>query len=100
MAEAAVCHVELHLSEDGFGLYASSSAVFESGFRRQQFSGFTLVPVQAVVDLDYTPVSFGLVAFCFRPIRSIRIQFVSKNIRVIRVSRQFYTKEHRFVRGR
>ena len=62
MAEAAVCHVELHLSEDGFGLYASSSAVFESGFRCQQLPGFTLVLVQAVVDLDYTPVSFGLVA--------------------------------------
>ena len=62
MAEAAVCHVELHLSEDGFGLYASSSTVFESSFRCQQLSGFTLVFVQAMVDLDYTPVTFGLVA--------------------------------------
>ena len=33
------------------------------------------------------------------PIRSILIQFVSKNIREIRVSKQ-HTKEHRFVRGR
>ena len=33
--EAAVCHVGLHLSEDGFGFYASSSAVFESFFRCQ-----------------------------------------------------------------
>ena len=28
VAEAAVCHVELHLTKDGFRLDASSSAVF------------------------------------------------------------------------
>ena len=33
------------------------------------------------------------------PIRSILIQFVSKNIREMRVSKQ-HAKEHRFVRGR
>ena len=33
--EAAVCHVELHLSEDGFRLNASSTSVFEPILRCQ-----------------------------------------------------------------
>ena len=32
VSEAAVCHVELHLSEDGFGFDTSSSPVSESFF--------------------------------------------------------------------
>ena len=62
VAEAAVCHVELHLAKDGFGLDASSSPVFQPFFRCQQFTGFSFVFIEPVVHLDYALVAFGLVA--------------------------------------
>ena len=62
VAEAAVCHVELHLAKDGFGLDASSSPVFQPFFRCQQFTGFSFVFFEPVVHLDYASVAFGLVA--------------------------------------
>ncbi len=62
MAEAAVCHVELHLPEDGFGFDASPAPVFESFFRCQQFPSLPFVSIQSVVDLDCSSVSFGFVA--------------------------------------
>ena len=62
VAEAAVCHIELHLSKDGFGLYASSPPVSESFFGCEQFAGFSFVFVQSVVYLDCAPVAFSFVA--------------------------------------
>ena len=62
VAEAAVCHVELHLPEDGLGFDASPAPVFESFFRCQQFPSLPFVSIQSVVDLDCSSVSFGFVA--------------------------------------
>ena len=62
VAEAAVCHVELHLTEDGFRLDASSSPVFQSLFRCQQFTCFPFVLVESVIYLDCASVAPGLVA--------------------------------------
>ena len=60
--EAAVCHVGLHLSEDGLGLYTPSPPVSDTFLRCEQFAGFSFVLVEAVVYLDCPPVAFGLVA--------------------------------------
>ena len=62
VAEAAVCHVELHLAEDGLRLNASLSAVSEPFFRCQQLACLSFVFIQTVIDLDCAPVAFGLVA--------------------------------------
>ena len=62
VAEAAVCHVELHLSEYGFRLGTSSSPEPETFFRCQQFACFPFVLVEPVVHLDCALVTFGLVA--------------------------------------
>ena len=62
VTEAAVCHVELHLSEDGFRFDASSAPVSESFFRCQQFPCLPFVFIESVVDLDCSSVTSGLVA--------------------------------------
>ena len=62
MTEAAVCHVELHLTEDGLRLDAPPASVPESIFRCQQFAGFSFVLVEPVVYLDRASVVPGFVA--------------------------------------
>ena len=62
MAEATVCHVGFHLSENSLGFDASPSSVPDAIFRGEQFAGFALVPVEPVVDLDYPSVAPCLVA--------------------------------------
>ena len=61
VTEAAVCHVELHLSEDGFRLDASSPSVLKSFLRGQQFACFSFVLVEPVVYLDRSSVVSGFV---------------------------------------
>ena len=62
VTEASVCHVGLHLPEDSFRLNTASPPVFESHFGSKHLPCFSFVFVQPVVDLDYSLVSFGLIA--------------------------------------
>ena len=60
--EAAVCHIELHLSEDGFRFDASSAPVLESFFRCKKFPCLSFVFIESVIDFDCSSVASGLVA--------------------------------------
>jgi len=53
VSETFVCHIELHLSEDGFRLYASSSPMPQALFRSKSFSSFSPVFRHPVVDFDF-----------------------------------------------
>ena len=62
MTEAAVCHIELHLSEDCLRFDTSSPSVFESFLRGQQFACLSFIFVESMVYLDCTSVAFGFIA--------------------------------------
>ena len=62
VSEAAVCHVELHLSEDGLGFDASSASVPESLLRREQFPRLSFVLIEPMVHLNRPSVIHGFVA--------------------------------------
>ena len=61
VSEASVCHIELHLSEDGFGFDTPASSMFESFFGCEQLPGFAFVFVQPMVYLDCASVVFGFI---------------------------------------
>ena len=52
VTEAAVCHIELHLSEDCLRFDTSSPSVFESFLRGQQFACLSFIFVESMVYLD------------------------------------------------
>lgn len=59
--EAPVCHVELQLSEDGFGFDTPSPPVPDSFFGGQQLAGLASVFLETVVDFDDATVCPGSV---------------------------------------
>ena len=60
--EAAVCHIGLHLSENGFGFNVPLPSVLDSFFWSEPFLCLSFVFVQSVVDLNDASVRFCLIA--------------------------------------
>ena len=61
VAETSICHIVLHLSEDGFGLNAPSSSLPDTFLGSEPFPCLSLVFVEPVVDLYDAPVRLCLV---------------------------------------
>lgn len=62
VAETSICHIVLHLSEDGFGLNAPSSSLPDTFLGSEPFPCLSLVFVEPVVNLYEAPVRLCLVA--------------------------------------
>lgn len=62
MAEAAVCHVELHLPEDRLGFYAPLPPVPSALFGDEPLLGLLPVPPEPMVDLDNVSVAIRFAA--------------------------------------
>lgn len=62
VAETSICHIVLHLSEDGFGLNAPSSSPSDTFLGSEPFPCLSLVFVEPVVNLYDAPVRLCLVA--------------------------------------
>lgn len=62
VAEASVCHVELHLAEDGLRFDAASSPVPEAFLGCQQFTCFSFIFVEPMVYLDGSSVALRFIA--------------------------------------
>lgn len=62
VAETSICHIVLHLSEDGFGLNAPSSSLPDTFLGSEPFPCLSLVFVEPVVNLYDAPVRLCLVA--------------------------------------
>ena len=62
VSKTAVCHIGLHLSEDSFRFDAPPSPMLDSLLGCQKSSGFPLVFVEPVIDLDGSPFTPGFIA--------------------------------------